>query len=453
MSFARRSRLLGSTSVRLSLVFTALLIGTFATTALVSWVITREAGRHELEQRINVEIAALTLEFETEGLEPTVLAITARSHQPGALEYRLADTNGNPRVGNLPPSKGEGWRRKSLKTREGKERHEMLVRTVTLPDGSTLSIGDDIGREERMREVLLTTLGWIAIACLIVGLAIATRVTRRSLRRVDDLIGAVRDVQRGRLNARAPERHASIPDDLDELATAFNTMLEHLERVIASVRRVSTDVAHDLRTPLTHVKHALDRLRSSTLDEVARAGLLQNIESKVDDLLRTFDAMLRLAELESGRNTAHLANVDLAEIAERVVDAYRPDVEAGGRRIALAATSTLVLGDKDLLTQALANLIENAARHTPRGTSIHVSVGCEGAKPTFTVADDGVGIPEEERNAVLEPFYRREPHRSSKGSGLGLSIVAAVAALHRARFVIEDAAPGVRARFAFSSVT
>jgi signal transduction histidine kinase len=444
--------LAATTSARLSALFAILMVGTFAATAFVSWLITREAGRRELEQRIDVEIAALSLEFQTEGLKPVELAIAARSQRPGALEYRLVGADGNVRIGNLPRlSQNDGWQETSMHDPDRSDEQRLLVRTVTLPDGSSLSIGDDIGREEHVREVLLKTLGWIGLACVAVGLIVAVPATRRSLRRMDDLIAVARRVERGDLSARASVRAAAPSDDLDQLGAAINSMLDRLEALIASVRQVSTDVAHDLRTPLSHVRQRLDRLRGAVAPD-ERARLLTEAELKIDDLLRTFDAMLRLAELESGHTATRVRSVDLAEVADRVVDAYRPDVEAEGRQIEIDATPAIVSGDEDLLTQVIANLIENAKRHTRLGTKIRVCAKRGDGGVTLLVEDDGAGIPEGERDAVLQRFYRVEPNRATTGSGLGLSIVAAIARLHGATLTLEDAKPGLRARLVFRAV-
>jgi signal transduction histidine kinase len=229
-------------------------------------------------------------------------------------------------------------------------------------------------------------------------------------------------------------------------------MLDEIATLVERIRWVSTNIAHDLRTPLTHVRQKLARVRAAASGDPQVLAAAKDVEADIDELLRTFDAMLRLAEIESGPLAGRFKPVDLAELAGRIADAYRPDIEAGGRRLALKAPPAVVEGDADLIAQALANLVENAMRHTPGGTHIELAVETTGGRPRLRVSDDGPGIPEEKRQDALRHFFRLEASRTTPGSGLGLAIVAAVVARHHATLELLDAGPGLSVLISFPAV-
>ena len=448
-------RLFATTSFRLASLYAALMVGAFAATGAIAWFATRDTSRRELEQRIDAEVAALTHEFSAEGLEAAALAITSRTERVGALEYRLSDPAGRLRVGDLPSATRFGWFiRKTGREEEGSEEKErLLVFTARLSDGSALSVGGDLAAGDHIRRVVLSIIAWTGLAALGVGLTASVFVTRRSLRRIDQIIGVARSVASGRLDARAPLRLNSPPDDVDELGGALNAMLDRIEALVASVRQVSTDVAHDLRTPLSHVRQRLDVLREQGLTDVRRYELVDSIDARIDDIVRTFDAMLRLAELDSAREPLRPMVIDLADVAERVADAFRLDIEGGGRQLETSFDPASVRVDPELISQLIANLIENSVRHTPQGTRIKITTSRDDDGAVLTVQDDGPGIPPTEREAVTQRFYRLEQSRTSPGSGLGLSIVAAIARMHHAGLDLDDACPGLRVRVTFGAPT
>jgi signal transduction histidine kinase len=251
------------------------------------------------------------------------------------------------------------------------------------------------------------------------------------------------------MHVRAPQRTTLAPDDIDILGTNFNAMLDQIAKLIERVRWVSTDIAHDLRTPLTHVRQKLEALKASAGSDAARLAAVADIETDVDELLRIFDAMLRLSEIECERSTARFECIDIADIGARIADAYALDVEASGRSLSTQFAPAAVRGDADLIAQALSNLVENGLRHTPPGSRITVASGVEGGRPWLDVADDGPGIPPDRRDDVLRHFYRLETSRTTPGSGLGLAIVSAIASLHGAALDLGDARPGLSIRMRF----
>jgi signal transduction histidine kinase len=436
-----------STAARLSLLYAGLLVASFLVAGSLTFLATRSAAQDELRERILLEVEALTREANVEGRDAAIAAIAARAERPGAVEYWLIDADGHRLAGDLPaPTVDDGW--SSVRIADGQPgsegRAHLLVLTRRLSDGSRLSVGDDLARVEAVRDAVLRTLAWVGAGTAFIGLFAGVLATRSALTRMAALSSTVDQVAAGALDARAPVRHARAPDDIDRLALAFNAMLQRIVELVGSVRRVSTDVAHDLRTPLTQLRQRIEQARLATEPEV-RSAAFDAAEEKLDDVMRTFDAILRLAEIEVGTARARFAPVDLAKLVDDVVDAYQPDVEAADRRLCIVRLDAATIrGDRDLLKQALANLIENSQRHTPTGTRIRVSSVVKPAAIEITVSDDGPGIPLEARTGLLEPFARLDRSRSTSGAGLGLSIVAAVARLHGGRVELGDAGPGLK---------
>ena len=225
-------------------------------------------------------------------------------------------------------------------------------------------------------------------------------------------------------------------------------MLDRIAALMDQVRQVSRDIAHDLRTPLNRVRQRLERLRAHVEGDRTLALRIEQVEDDIGEILRTFDALLQLAEIEAERLGADDPHFDLGETAARIGEAFKPNVEEGGRSLRIDATRAMVCGHERLVSQAVANLIENATRHTPAGACIVLQVQAKPA-PRLVVTDNGPGIACEDRQAALRPMVRLEASRHLPGSGLGLSIVGAVAARHRASLELTDAEPGLCATLTF----
>jgi len=448
----RASRFLASTGVRLAFVQTVLLICAFVIAGSLTRFSVTYIYRHDVEGRIQGEAATLSSLDQNLGVGEVAADVTRSAHRPGGLEYRLADASGRLLAGDLPPTGAPlgltylDWDDVRV---AGRPYQDIVVYNARLADGSILTVGQDLTDESKLQHALRTTLFWCGGAGAVIGLLLSYLLARGALRRVYGVVAAARAVSSGQMTVRAPRRKALLPDDIDELGSSFNAMLDEIATLVERVRWVSTDIAHDLRTPLTHVRQKLERIRAVAQGDPQVLAAAKDVEGDVDELLRTFDAMLRLAEIESGPLAGRFKPVDLAELAGRIADAYRPDIEASGRRLSLKAPPATAEGDADLIAQALANLVENALRHTPPGTHIELAVETVDGRPSLRVSDDGPGIPEEKRQDALRHFYRLEASRTTPGSGLGLAIVAAVASRHRAELKLDDAGPGLTVRLTF----
>ena len=454
MLCVRIKALFATTSARLSALYALLLVASFVLTGTLTWWVSMSAADRALRDRITLEMRALIAEAKLEGLRPVADAIRARAEQPGSLEYWFVDSTGELLAGDLPVMNvPDGWISLDLSpaSKGAEGRDQLIILATTLPDGARLAIGDDLSQGERVRDTILSAMVWIGALTLTAGVAAGVVATRRMLARMDLLNKVITRVTQGELTARVPSLATQSADDIDRLGLGINAMLDRLAELVTTVRRISSDVAHELRTPLSHLQQKLEDAKSSGNG----AEVLFSIEaaqSKAHDILCTFDAILRLAEIEAGTGRARFAPVSLGPLVERVIDAYRPDVEASGRRIEVPRLDLVeVIGDRDLLAQALANLLGNAMRHTPQGTVIRVEVVANGQIARLGVSDNGTGVPEAQRGRLLAPFVRLDNSRAVPGAGLGLSIVAAIATLHSATLTLNDAKPGLEVFIEFEA--
>jgi signal transduction histidine kinase len=436
----------------LALLQTVLLIAVLAIAGSLTKFSVKVIYRHEVQTRILGEAGAMTALDRDKGAAAVARVIAQNERRPDGLEYRLEGPDGRALSDDLPRTGAPaGWTYLDWDDAHvpGRPFQDLLVYTQKLPDGATLTIGQDLSEESKLRHALKHVLFWCGAIGAAIGLIASILLGRGGLRRVQGIVGAARAVSGGQMQVRAPTRAAWLPDDIDELGATFNSMLDALDTLVGRLRWVSADIAHDLRTPLTHVKQKLELMRRAADTPPATAAACKEIDRDIDELLRTLDAMLRLAEIENDRHAARFEPVDLADLAGRVIDAYRPDLEHSGRRLETRLEPASVSGDADLIAQAMGNLIENALRHTPPGSSIAVGVAQGAGRSVFSVTDDGPGIPLEEREAVLQRFHRLETSRTTPGCGLGLSIIAAIAKRHDASLQLTDAGPGLRATLVF----
>ena len=283
------------------------------------------------------------------------------------------------------------------------------------------------------------------------GIGGGALLSRAFLARVDAIARTAEAIIDGDLARRVPVRGTG--DDLDRLAGTLNHMLDRIGALMDSLRQVSADVAHDLRTPLSRLYQRLEDARLHARSVAEYEAAVDGALAEAEGLLDTFSALLRIAQVEGASPRAGFGDVDLSAVADAVADAYRPDAEEGGRHLTADVTpGVVVCGDQELLTQALANLVENALRHTPAGTRIGVSLSREHVTGAcLTVEDDGPGVHAEDLPHLTHRFYRGEHSRTTPGNGLGLSLVAAVAELHGAELYLQAGDPGFRARLCFHS--
>lgn len=316
--------------------------------------------------------------------------------------------------------------------------------SVQLPGGLRLLVGRDVAEQQAVVANLQDALFWSIGLTLALGLGGGLLVSRNALRRVDAITEATRDIVAGDLSRRLPVGRGG--DELDRLSASLNDMFDQIERLMHGMREVSDNVAHDLRTPLNRLRTRLEMtlMEPPSLDRY-RDTLIETVE-EADRIVATFNSILAIARMESGATSARFEQVDLGALVRDVAELYQPVAEE--RQLALThdeGDGVVVQGDPSLLFQALGNLVDNAIKYAPDGG--HVTLAAErmsDGRARLVVSDDGPGIPEEERARVLERFVRLDQSRRAPGTGLGLSLVRAVAQLHGAELVLDDARPGLR---------
>jgi signal transduction histidine kinase len=309
-----------------------------------------------------------------------------------------------------------------------------------LPAGEILVVGRDVSQLEQMRSITRSALVWSGVAIIIAVLVCGTALSIRPMQRIQRMRAVAQDIARGDLKRRMPT--SGRRDELDMFAEALNHMISEVERLMSEVQSATAVIAHDLLSPLANVTQQLRRLQASA--QIERTDIAP-ITERIEDVLERFRAILRLADLEAGKRRAGFKRVDLAELVESAAQLYGPLAEeAGVHLLADSARGSVAHADPELLFEALSNLIDNAIKFSPHGGTVQVRVGRDSERPQLIVEDNGPGIPVQERTAVLQRFYRVERNRPVPGSGLGLSVVAAIVRLHDFDLVLQDAGPGVR---------
>lgn len=316
--------------------------------------------------------------------------------------------------------------------------------------GGVLVIGESRAPLGELRETFLVLLALSLAPTVLVSLGAGAMIAARARRRVDQIEATLARLSEGALDARIPAEPGR-EDDLARIGAQINRMAAAQEASTEALRQVSTDIAHDLKTPLQRMAVILHELRETLPDDGAEAALADRAIAEAEGAVGVFHALLRIAQIEGGGARAQFAPVDLARVAAEMAELYAPSAEESRRRIGLhlPGAPVTVSGNRGLIGQALANLIENALRHTPDGTDIDISVRRTGGTAELEVTDRGPGIPAEERDKVLRRLYRLEQSRTTPGHGLGLALVAATAAAHGAELILGDNAPGLSVRLRF----
>jgi signal transduction histidine kinase len=308
--------------------------------------------------------------------------------------------------------------------------------------------GSDLRRLHDAQDDLVRILSWLFVAALLLAILGGALVSRSFLRRTDAMARACRAIMDGDLKARIPVRGTQ--DELDRLAGTINDMLNRIVALMENVRQVTNDVAHDLRTPVTHLRHRLERARSDSATPENHIRALDAAIAKSDEILALFAALLRLAQIEGGARRAAFAPVALTPLLSHMRELFGAVAEEAGDRLdVVIKDDATIRGDRELLVQLFSNLIENAILHTPAGTNIILSLAATADRATITVSDDGPGVPREEHEKLFRRLYRREASRGQPGYGLGLSLVMAISELHGARTAIVERGMGFSLEISF----
>lgn len=420
---------------------------------LVVYLAAHAALAGQLDDRIREDNTTLVNEYRREGRIGLFEAIAGRERQSGSNElgYAVFDTKGNRIAGNLMTEMPEPGLRNIVfrDPEEGADPARAFTRL--LPDGSRLVVAADREPLERIDQVIVTLFVAAFLGVLVIGAAGAIILGAYLRYRLSAMNVTAEAIMAGDLDQRVPVGRRG--DEFDRLARLLNAMLNRIADLLENLRQVSSDVAHDLRTPLARLRNGLENGLRHDLPRDQRDKAIEQAIARSDEVLSLFAALLRLSEIEAGRLQQAFAPVDLAQLVRETGESYALAIEDGGRALDCNLVKTaIVLGDRELLAQALINLLDNAQIHTPPGTHIDMTLKAAADRVVLTVADDGPGVRKEDRVRLTRRFARADASRSRPGHGLGLSLVAAIAGIHHARLKITDNHPGLAVMLDFPSV-
>ena len=458
-------KLIRTTAFRLTLaylflfaLFAASLLGYFA------WN-TRRMITEQITDTVNAEAEEITEIYDRRGVRSLVNTIENRALRPGANLYLVTTPEGRAlagNVGSLAPGvlASSGWSETLYRRMDDNVDHRALVRVAELGNGFRLLIGRDLEERRRLFGIVAKAAQWSLLVVVVLGIGGGIFVARRVLRRIDAMTGTAQRIMAGDLSGRLPVGRSG--DELDRLAENLNAMLERIEALMTGLKEVSDNIAHDLKTPLTRLRNrAEEALAKSASETEYRAALERTIEES-DGLIRTFNALLMIARAESGQARDNMDDFDAADVANGIHELYEPLAEDGGMVLRVKAAPAPLRGNRELISQALANLVENAIKYgKPAAVAQPLSAGVaeaskeiwiearrEGGQVLLSVTDHGSGIPPADRKHAVERFVRLEASRTQPGSGLGLSLASAVATLHGGELRLDDAHPGLVATIA-----
>lgn len=450
-----------TTAFRLTILYLSLFVASIlAIFGFIYWSTVAVIDR-QTTATIEAEIVGLAEQYKERGLAGLIDVVRERSGESASRNsvYLLWDPARGPLAGNLAawPPKATGlseWLSIDLTRREEGDQvlHEIRARTFELAGGYRLLVGRDMHERAKFRRTIVDTLTWSLAAALALGLLGGMFLSRRILGRVEDVTRTARRIMQGDFSQRI--RHGDSADEFDRLADSLNALFAQIERLMSGMRLATDSLAHDLRGPLTRLRGRIELALIAPPNAARDREALVSVLGQADAALTTFESLLKIAAAESGIAATELKPLDLGALARDAAELYEPVAEERGVRLTTAtdAEAPLVAAQRELLAQAVTNLLDNAVKHTPAGGEILVKVVAEGSSVLLVVADSGPGIAASDRARVLERFVRLEESRSTPGSGLGLSLVAAVARLHGAKLDLTDNKPGLRVELRFPIV-
>ena len=450
-----RFKLFKTSTFRLATLYLAFFVVSVGTLLGYVYWNTTVLLQRQTDATIRAEVLAFSDQFELAGLAGVTETVQRRSRNDVGAVYLLTDARGQNIAGNLPgrpamANDPDRWSSNSfvefpVDALTDGSTGRLLVRAyhTNFGDGTELIAGRDVQEPKQFQEIIKKTLYGALAMAIVMGLGGGLLMSHDFLQRVDAITEASRTIMGGNMAERMPV--AGTGDELDRLALALNEMLDQIERLMAGMKEVSSNVAHDLRTPLSRIKANVESaLRSGVKDEY-RAALEKTVEES-DRLLHVFSALLSIARAESGHSRAGLEFVDAKIILSDVAELYEPIAEEQGGQLTVEIDGELnVRADRQLLAQAVSNLVDNALKYAG-SAEITVAGKAAGGMVVISVGDHGQGIAPEDRTRVIERFVRLDSSRSLPGNGLGLSLVAGVMKLHGGSLILEDNHPGLLAK-------
>ena len=450
-----KMRSIRSTPLRLTAILVVIFILSSAVSFATAYFVIRATFDATLEDEIAQKIATYQAIDSQDDLTERLTDDTAITN-PELLILQYLPDNGQPisNVRHFPPISGFAIiPERAIDHNDHDIAESYLARSVRVGRGQ-LIVAQARGQITEMGEVMLSVVLIGLLPTLLFAAVAGAFVARAARRKIDNIQTTLGELTSGHMVARVPIASGET-DDLSDISKAVNTMAASQEALIASMRQVSSDIAHDLKTPIQRVAVILNQITEKTKLSDGQEVLLGRARDETDRIVKTFQALLQLAQIEGGAVRDRLVATDLKRVTTDVVEFLEAEAEDQGYALHLSISGEgpfIVKGDRHLLSQVIANLIQNALRHTPTGSRIDVSLWRSGNQVSLCVADNGPGIPNDERDKVLQRLYRMEKSRTTDGNGLGLSLVAAICTLHEAELTLSDNGPGLRIRVVFAKL-
>ncbi|WP_421577872.1 sensor histidine kinase [Shinella sp. M31] len=442
-----------TTAVRLSAVY--LLLFAICAAFLVFYVSTMSEGllRQQMRDAVAQEGQQIEAIFEKSGMNGLLRTLERRARQPGANLYIIASPTGEVLAGNVASLQPgvldtEGWTetpflyQRYQEEARGNKRPMAYAQVVVLSNGLRVLVGRDLGEPENFRKLVRQAL-MVALGVMGIGaLAIWYLIGRNALKRMNRMSGASQRIMAGDLSQRLPTSGSG--DEFDRLSESLNTMLGRIEKLNEGLKQVSDNIAHDLKTPLTRLRNKAEAALAGD-DKADYRTALEEMIGESDQLIRTFNALLMISRVEAGQAPAEMSTIDISGIARDSAELYEPVAEDGGLRLVTEIAEAIeIKGNRELVGQALGNLIDNAIKYAEGGggePEIRVSLSRRDGDVVLAVADNGPGIPDDKRDDVVKRFVRLDASRSKPGTGLGLSLVGAVMEMHHGLLELDATHP------------
>jgi signal transduction histidine kinase len=441
--------LLRGSPFRITLLYTLLFTISSVAMLIFIYVAASREFKKTLQNQIANETAVLRKRYKANGYTDLVSAIKAHSNAPatGFFLYAITDGSGVQTVGNLPTDQLRGgWSEVTLKHNivdpEDDGDTLLMMYGTPLSDGNLLVVGAGLDQAKDLRQLMINSL--ISSLAFVLPLVLGSGLflSRAALTRVSEIHRASKRIMAGDLSRRLPVHGSN--DEFDQLSDSINVMLDRIEELMASVKQVTTDIAHDLRTPLGRLRQHLEGAQHDNSDAAICLEVIGKAKAETDQILRTFDALLQIGQISALDLRKRFTDVDLSELAAQLAESYQPVAAEKGQQLAAQIGPGLhVRGHRELLAQMLVNLLENAITHSPSGASIHLWAGRHEGNVELIVSDSGPGVPPGHWKRIFQPFYRLERSRKTPGSGLGLSLVRSIANIHGIAIGLGDNAPGL----------
>ncbi|HSI02047.1 MAG TPA: ATP-binding protein [Reyranella sp.] len=448
MLSARLTRILRSAAFKLTLIYAALFVVSACVLFVAVFVIATAALQSDMQAVLRTEALQLAEVHRRSGLLGLAQQVTRRMdfRTRGPIYYLVQAPTRQVVVGNLPgmpPVEGVvDFVRDRNEGEPEDARGKLTGFGLTLTDGTFILVAQDANRLIDMQHALVRAFLWAGVLTLLLAIGGGVLLGGNFVRRIDTIGRTSRAIMEGDLSARIPVRGTN--DEIDQLVVGLNAMLDRIQQLLDGLRQVTSDIAHDLRTPLGRLRQKLEEAREHATTTAEYQAATEAAIAEADSLLEIFSALLRIAQIEAGAQKSAFSVVDLSELVRSIGEAYAPVAEDAQHKLETTVESGVtVAGDRQLLAQLFTNLVENALSHTPAGSTVQLGLRRTATGFEAEVADNGPGIPAAERDKVFDRFYRLDRSRTTRGSGLGLALVKAIATLHGLSIRLEDRTPGL----------